>query len=371
MSSHGEGPTPGLLEASERIQEHSKRLGSLRRIQVVLVTLGLIILSCEVGFRLLGLRAKDYQEWAAPGLVGMGQAGFFAPSGRPASTYELQPGAAGEFYGAKLSISPDGLRGPGIEAQKAAAQKRLLVLGDGLAFGLGVEFEASLGEQLVKQAKAAGSNAWQALNLGIPGYALPQSLALLQERGEQLEPDLLLLYFNLSELTPQALLLDADGGLQRDHLPLPDGLKRLLWKSDIYALVASQHRVAMERGALPAWLQSEVPGAWTAPENQAQALRDLGAMASWCEAHEIPFYVLDQPIDAEAEGQAAEALDGLASWCKDARQELGIAGLTLPARFLAPGSALPGKPGLSLDAEDLASAAQAAFNDLSARGLMP
>lgn len=96
--------------------------------------------------------------------------------------------------GAHIRFNALGLRGPEI-GPKQPHERRLLVLGDSLAFGWGVEerqlFGARLAELLCTQTGAS----WTSINAGVCSYNSIQERLYLEHRGLALEPDLVVLVF--------------------------------------------------------------------------------------------------------------------------------------------------------------------------------
>lgn len=89
-----------------------------------------------------------------------------------------------------------GLRGPELGA-KAEGGERWLLLGDSLVYGQGVADEHTLGALLEEEATRRGRTI-EAVNGGLRAYATHQEVALLEELGDTIQPDGVLLcwYWN-------------------------------------------------------------------------------------------------------------------------------------------------------------------------------
>jgi lysophospholipase L1-like esterase len=83
-----------------------------------------------------------------------------------------------------------GLRGAELPARKPAGRMRVLVLGDSMTYGLGVEDDETFSARLEHLDPRL-----EVLNAGVPGYSTAEELLLLQELGPRLQPDLVLLMF--------------------------------------------------------------------------------------------------------------------------------------------------------------------------------
>lgn len=88
---------------------------------------------------------------------------------------------------------------------------RILVLGDSITFGLGVKeeevFPEALEEVLNGNAKA-GSAQFEVINAGVPGYGTTQELLQYQLYGRQLNPNLVILAFLVSNDLLDNLCID-------------------------------------------------------------------------------------------------------------------------------------------------------------------
>lgn len=110
-------------------------------------------------------------------------------------SYGLRPGFRGTVtnrteFSHSVSINSAGLRGP--EVDRFDSARRILALGDSLAFGLGVEVEETFIHQLAELLQADGFRATP-LNAGVPGYGIPDSVARFSRLGAELRPDLVIL----------------------------------------------------------------------------------------------------------------------------------------------------------------------------------
>jgi lysophospholipase L1-like esterase len=96
----------------------------------------------------------------------------------------------------RLAINSQGLRDREHTYAKPAGVFRIVLIGDSLAWGWGVDngltfadlVEAELGPEV------------EVVNLGVPGYSNDQELWMLQREGRRYEPDLVLLAFILNDV---------------------------------------------------------------------------------------------------------------------------------------------------------------------------
>jgi lysophospholipase L1-like esterase len=111
--------------------------------------------------------------------------------------WAIEPGETASF-GAAALIGENGLRVSATRPQFADAP-RILTLGDSSVFGHGLSDGETLHEQLQLQMGAAGVPA--AVDCGgVPGYSTEQSIRLLEEVGWKLDPEVLVIANQFSDM---------------------------------------------------------------------------------------------------------------------------------------------------------------------------
>ncbi len=149
----------------------------------IMVSLGLLLMA-EAAVSVFGKRTLLH--WQAP--VSRTHTGAPYLPGNPYLLWEMSPGTRTEL-GAKVEVNTMGLRGPEISKGKPPGIRRVLVVGDSSVYGHGVHqnevFSHLLNESLGPSVEV--------INGGIPGYSTFQTLNLLELRGWNLAPDLLII----------------------------------------------------------------------------------------------------------------------------------------------------------------------------------
>lgn len=155
-------------------------------------------------------------------------------------SFEHKPGFRGkDRFGHPIRINSRGLRDQEHAVPKPPKTFRILALGDSVTFGDGVRGEETFSEELERRLSArlsAEGRSAEVLNAGVRGYNTLQQYLLLQETGEEHEPDLVLVGFVLNDAEPiakQAGLIDPKYGALiriknwvRDHSYLYAVLRR-------------------------------------------------------------------------------------------------------------------------------------------------
>src|SRR5262245_14545228 len=115
----------------------------------------------------------------------------------PDIIYELEPGVSGMFQGARVDINALGQRGPLVRPTPPAdAVIRLLILGDSMAFGWGVEEKDAFAHRIVERFQADHPQGpWlEMVNLAVPGYNAQQEVETLVAKGLAYAPSLVVIF---------------------------------------------------------------------------------------------------------------------------------------------------------------------------------
>jgi hypothetical protein len=103
--------------------------------------------------------------------------------------------------GKRVSVNQRGYRGRELAAPRRGDRTRVIVLGDSIAFGLGVSDEETFTSLL-----DARDNDIEAANLAVSGYGPGQELLVLLQEGLRYDPDFVVLAFCLANDFAEALL---------------------------------------------------------------------------------------------------------------------------------------------------------------------
>lgn len=178
--------------------------------------------------------------------------------------WEPQPGRYHE-YGGAITINDRGYRGPRLPIPRAADRRRVVVLGDSIAFGLYVGDGETYAARL-----AARRPDLEVANLAVQGYGPGQSLLRLERLGLALEPDVVVLALCLGNDFADAILptflydeshrkpyfREQGGRLVRydEHLKLDVRERLSLWLHDHSRLFRAMHPSrAKDRGDETPW----------------------------------------------------------------------------------------------------------------------
>ncbi len=166
-----------------------------------LLPVTILLLLLEMGVRLLDLAHPQYVTAPLPdefrGLIEPHEELFWV----------LKPGARSvEPNGVPVRINSHGLRG-GDLPDKAANEFRILSLGESTTFGANVAEEDTYSARLEDFINAAApvDRVVRVINAGVSAYSSFQGLKYLELYGLDLQPDLVLIYFEVNDYLPSTL----------------------------------------------------------------------------------------------------------------------------------------------------------------------
>ena len=170
---------------------------------------------------------------------------------------------------------------------KPAGVRRVLSLGDSFAWGAGVEFEDAYPQRLERALNRRRREAWEVVNLALPGMATVDHAAQLEKEGDAYAPDVVLLGFVLND-SQDAKAAEAQRAEDWvEHPPPAPGRSALLTlvRSRLWATAENRRRadgfLSMYKDGASGWEASRL------------SLKGIGA---WCRQRGIPLVVVIFPL---------------------------------------------------------------------------
>ena len=168
---------------------------------------------------------------------------FTAPSTHAGQVTELIPGAVNDHYmGSSVRINEHGRRGEESGIPKPDGTHRLLVVGDSIVFGFGVEEDEAFHQVLARRLEDEDESGldYEAVNAGLPGAGFSYAYHFLRRSCAELNPDHVVLSVGLNDFSQQAP--DVLSPEPRPASPTYDGRFRkmsraVLGRSRLYATV--------------------------------------------------------------------------------------------------------------------------------------
>lgn len=124
---------------------------------------------------------------------------FIRPSDNPDRVYEAAPYASGRGWGTDISINSHGFRGRDYVIDKPDDVFRIVVIGDSIAFGNGLDAGEEF-PRVLEQLYTSGKKKIEVLNLALGGYDTLQEVATLEEIGLPFKPDLVILAYCVNDI---------------------------------------------------------------------------------------------------------------------------------------------------------------------------
>ncbi len=139
--------------------------------------------------------------------------------------YRHRPGVSKIYQGVRATINQEGLRDRPIP-HKDPVEKRVLVLGDSVTFGWGVEFDDTFGRVAEGELASRLGVPVRVINSGVCGYNTVQELAFLRRDGDRLAPDMIVVMYVDNDVDPEA----ANFVSMRERWLHPPGASAMLLK---------------------------------------------------------------------------------------------------------------------------------------------
>jgi lysophospholipase L1-like esterase len=219
-----------------------------------------------------------------------------------------------------------GFRGPEISVEKPPGTLRIVVLGDSVAFGWGVDEEVSFVRRFEQELAAKVDRRVEVVNTGNLVYDSMQQLALLEQRAMRLQPDLVLLVYVTNDIDPtrdliQEQFLPSEHPLHRtpdptEQIQVPDDLWSWLGRgcngiglsaiAKLLYLASPDDQRAL--AALPLGTRYVPEQFGKGPRGWRRSRQALLRMQELCRAEGVPFVVLDH---------TRPAVDALPIFCRE------------------------------------------------------
>jgi hypothetical protein len=224
MSTNSKEPLPG---------PRGSRRGKATKPMLALAAALIALAASEITLRAM----HKPVDWA-PGLDILGQGwnqSIHRRSSIPGLEYELKPGLAATVFGKELRTNSLGMHSPEITVEKPAGVRRIVVLGDSVSFGWGVEQDQAYQRVLSQLLNAEGGH-FQIINMAVSGYNSRDETALFLARGAPLGPDLIVIGYVLNDpdiYPTQPLRLFYLRPAWWQHVNLLRLARKLIWEYDI------------------------------------------------------------------------------------------------------------------------------------------
>lgn len=262
---------------SSKSPDPLRGLSRFRKLTFALATLLALVfvwgLALEGAIRVFDIGPEINPVWS----------GNYQLSKNPLLRYELAP----ESMDGRTNINRHGMRDREYAVKKPPGTFRIAVIGDSIAYGLGVAedstFSTQLERLLEKYYQRAGDPKVEVLNFGVTGYSFAQVMETLRARALDFDPDLVIYAYSLNDPQEYSLemghLLAQLSEAEERYLSL-DGPRVFAQHSRLYRL--TRYLLSKEnstRHAAPVWHRDDP---------QFLALREGRAASYFAELNTAP-----------------------------------------------------------------------------------
>jgi hypothetical protein len=185
----------------------------------------------------------------------------------------------------RVSLNSNGHRGDEMPVRKPAGERRILVLGDSVAFGWGVNQGEDFPARLETLLRGQNNVVWRVINSGVNGYNSEQEAIFFATEGIAYEPDIVVLVYVDNDVEP---VIDPKPVTWRRYPTWPSSLPELLERgrslSYLYQTTKLFQRI-QERE-----MSASTPAlSVTRDVRWPDSLKALRTILDVCRSHGIPF----------------------------------------------------------------------------------
>lgn len=273
-----------LLRPSERLTRGL--VNTYTAVGATLFTLGAV----EVGLRVAnpwGIEFFHLLPYHMQGMVDHPELGYVHPQ---SVSYVL-----GKNH---VALNSHGLRDDEIPLAKPPGERRVLVLGDSVAFGWGVSQGETFSDRMEPILRARTGTPWQVVNAGVNGYNSEQEATWLRLYGLSFQPDIVVLVHVDNDVEPA---FDPNATTWRRYPDWPGSLPELMERMRALSFLFQMTHLMQRAQELtrPATSPSLVtagaspaPTDITAHPRWKESRAALADIAARCKAAGIPFLVV-------------------------------------------------------------------------------
>jgi lysophospholipase L1-like esterase len=228
---------------------------------------------------------------------GVSQGAFYRRSRVREMIFELKPDVdtCWDHYGIHVKTSSAGFRSNREHVKpKPPGTLRILGLGDSFTFGYGVEYEQTWGHLLEQRLSARLNRPVEFINTGVGGFNTVNEVALLEDRGLDFDPDLIILFWCGNDVGAPQFLLEPKSYASWRSSALIDFVLMRLARLDVKA----RELVAVAPGIRDAEVHPEqVPAEFRDLVGKAAVFRAFDRLARISARLKLPVIVVAEGFD--------------------------------------------------------------------------
>jgi len=208
----------------------------------------------------------------------------------------------------RVSLNSNGHRGDEMPVRKPPGERRILILGDSVAFGWGVNQGEDFPARLEALLREQNNVVWRVINSGVNGYNSEQEAIFFATEGIAYEPDIVILVYVANDVEP--MIDPKPGGTWRRYPTWPSSLPELLERGRSLSYLYQATRLLQRMHELET-SASTTPPSVTRDVRWPDSLNALRTILELCRSHGIPFLLAAEDDGSDIEFFAAMKQAGI------------------------------------------------------------
>lgn len=317
MTEPESAPTPAPASEPKPLSPKRRRRRILIRVLAVLLPLTIVFAIGEVFVR-YRYPIVDPRPYFLPGIY----------RSDPDIGWELLPNYEGHYHQQVTRLetrtNAQAMRDPPLTEERKATPRRVLLLGDSIAFGRGLGEEHTIARRLEARWEQTA-----VFNAGVPGFDTSQELARLRRFGPMIKPQVVILEWYRNDIMVPSHQVEAK--VFEGHLVNPDTTREDYerWRSRFvdhthnpidWSALIRLGRVQWKNFKTQRKLEERAKTPWEVDETHEGLQRSLAALReanAWCQENGAKFAVVMFPAreECEVDGPAPVYPKVLADFC--------------------------------------------------------
>ncbi len=244
----------------------------------------------------------------------------------PALGHEHIPGTSAHLMRSDVTINNAGLRNREVAFDKPAGTTRIMMLGDSIVFGWGVDQDKTMSVDLEQDLSAGGFGPAEVINTGVGNYNTAMEVAYFLKNGVAYHPDIVVLNYFINDAEPTPTYAPVPWYARRFYAYAVSGGA---WDTFKRSLLGGpdwqQYYADLYRDRQPGWIKAQ---------------ENIRRLAAYCRDHKIrlvmtnipelhrlapyPFAGVNAKLAAIAAGEGIEYVDFLPAVAAEAPESLWV-----------------------------------------------